>query len=88
MTFDDKLKLAYVNTAKFVAAMDPLADPVNYPKYVRIALQLSQGGQSVDWFVRNDMLLGAGYTADTPQATIEARLSALLLILLKLGFGA
>ena len=86
MTFDDRLKLAYVNTALLVADMD--AATPDLAKYKRVALMLAQGGQSVDWFVRADMLCGQGYSDATAQATIEARLATLLLKLIALGFGS
>jgi hypothetical protein len=85
-TFDDRLKLAYVNVANTVAAMDPTTPDL--AKYKRVAMQLSQGGQSVDWFVRTDMLSGQSMTDATTQAVIEARLTVLLLNLIKLGFGS
>jgi hypothetical protein len=85
-TFDDRLKLAYVNVANTVAAMDP-ATP-DLAKYKQVAIQLAQGGQSVDWFVRTDMLSGQDMTDATSQAVIEARLTVLLLNLIALGFGS
>jgi hypothetical protein len=86
MTFDQKLQLAYVNTAKVVAALNP--GSAQYAQKVRIALQLAQGGQAVEWFVRTDMLLGQGYDDTTSQAAIESHLITLLQILITLGFGA
>jgi hypothetical protein len=86
VTFDEKLKLAYVNIANMVAEQDP-ATP-DHAKHMRVAMQLAQGGQSVDWFVRTDMIMGQQYDDSTTQAVIEARLVVLLLNLIKLGFGS
>jgi hypothetical protein len=85
-TLEGKISLAYVNIANYVANEDPLTP--NHDKHMRVAMQLAQGGQSVDWFVKTDLIMGQGFTDATLQSDIETRLVTLLLNLIKIGFGA